>query len=59
MPALGVLGLIYTIPSLALMILLLPAFGLGGLAVIVALILHAQILVRNVVAGLDGLTPRS
>lgn len=55
MPVLGVLGLIYTIPSLALMILLLPAFGLGGLTVIVALILYAQIiLVRNVVAGLDG-----
>lgn len=58
LPVLGLLGIIYTIPSLALMILLLPAFGLGGRAVIVALVLYAQIiLVRNVVVGLESVDP--
>lgn len=52
-PVLSLLGIVYTIPSLALMILLLPAFGLGATTVIVALVLYMQIiLVRNVVAGL-------
>jgi osmoprotectant transport system permease protein len=52
---LGLLGILYTIPSLALMIMLLPVFGLGARSVIVALIVYAQIiLVRNVVAGLRG-----
>jgi osmoprotectant transport system permease protein len=57
-PVLGVLGIVYTIPSLALMILLLPLLGLGGNAVVVALILYVQIvLVRNVVAGLQSVDP--
>jgi len=58
LPVLGLHGVIYTIPSLALMILLLPAFGLGGGAVLVALVLYAQIiLVRNIVAGLQSVDP--
>lgn len=54
-PVLGILGGFYTIPSIALLILLLPVFGLGQTAVIVALIIYSQIiLVRNMVAGLKG-----
>lgn len=52
---LAVLGVIYTIPSLALLALLVPAFGLGTLSAIVALVAYAQmILVRNIAAGLSG-----
>ncbi|MCB8985250.1 MAG: ABC transporter permease [Ardenticatenaceae bacterium] len=52
---LGVLGIFYTIPSIALLILLLPLFGLNQTSVIVALIIYTQIiLVRNMVTGLKG-----
>jgi osmoprotectant transport system permease protein len=52
---LGVTGVIYTIPSLALLALLVTALGLGQLTAIVALVAYAQmILVRGVVAGLRG-----
>ena len=55
---LGILGMLYTIPSLVLMILLLPAFGLRARTVIIALVIYCQIiLVRNVIAGLDGIAP--
>lgn len=51
----GVLGALYTIPSIALLILLLPIFGLNQNSVIVALVIYTQIiLVRNLVAGLRG-----
>lgn len=57
-PMLGVLAVIYTIPSLALFVLLIPFFGLGIDNGIVALVLYAQvILVRQVVAGLEGVSP--
>ena len=50
---LGILGILYTIPSIALLILLLPLFGLNQTSVIVALIIYTQIiLVRNMVTGL-------
>ncbi len=52
---LGVLGALYTVPSIALIILLIPVFGLNARAVIAALVLYMQvILVRNFVAGLRG-----
>ncbi len=54
----GGLSSIYTIPSIALMILLLPLFGLGPGTVIAALALYALgILVRNFTAGLSGVDP--
>jgi osmoprotectant transport system permease protein len=57
-PVMGVLGILYTIPSIALMILLLPIFGLNSRSVIVALIIYCQvILVRNILAGLNGIDP--
>jgi osmoprotectant transport system permease protein len=52
---LAVTGTIYTIPSLALLALLVAAMGLGTLTAVVALVAYAQmILVRGVVAGLRG-----
>lgn len=57
-PLLGALGVIYTIPSLALFVLLIPLLGLGLVPAVVALVAYAQvILVRNIVAGLGGLDP--
>lgn len=54
----AILGAFYTIPSIALLILLLPFFGLNQRAVIVALVIYTQIiLVRNMVAGLKGVPP--
>jgi osmoprotectant transport system permease protein len=57
-PVLGVLGIIYTIPSIALIIFMIPLFGLNARSVLAALILYCQvILVRNTLAGLDGVSP--
>ena len=54
----GFLGTLYTIPSLALMILLVPIFGLNRQSVIVAMILYTQIiLVRNFSVGLQSIEP--
>lgn len=55
---LGVLGAIYTIPSLALLALLVPLEGLGFTTAVTALVAYAQmILVRNVVVGLRSVDP--
>lgn len=55
---LGVLGAIYTVPSLALLALLVPVEGLGVPTAITALVAYAQmILVRNVVTGLRAVEP--
>ncbi len=52
---LGTLGAIYTIPSLALLAVLVEAVGLGFAPVFVALVVYAQfMLARNVVAGING-----
>ena len=57
-PVLGVLGVIYTIPSLSLLVLLIPFFRLGTRPAIVALVAYAQlVLVRNIVVGLTGVDP--
>jgi osmoprotectant transport system permease protein len=54
-PLLGILGVIYTIPSLALFVLLIPLVGLGTVPALIALVAYAQIiLVRNVTVGLLG-----
>ncbi len=55
---LGILNVIYTIPSLALLAILVAIFGLGMPTAIVALVAYAQmILVRNVAEGLQGVSP--
>ena len=57
-PVLGVLGVIYTIPSLSLFVLLIPPLGLGLRTAIVALVAYAQlVLVRNILIGLVGIEP--
>ncbi|BAU41232.1 ABC transporter permease [Leptolyngbya sp. O-77] len=57
-PVLGGLGILYTIPSLALIIFLVPVFGLNARSVVVAMVLYTQvILVRNLVVGLAGIKP--
>jgi osmoprotectant transport system permease protein len=52
---LGALGGLYTIPSLALLAVLVSLFGLGFVPVFIALVLYGQfMLARNVVAGING-----
>ena len=59
LPTLSVLGLLYTVPSLAFLALLIPTpIGIGPDNALVVLTAYAQIfLVRNVVAGLRGVDP--
>jgi osmoprotectant transport system permease protein len=57
-PVLGVLGVIYTIPSLSLFVLLIPLVGLGTVPAVIALVAYAQlVLVRNIVVGLTSIDP--
>jgi osmoprotectant transport system permease protein len=57
-PLLGLLGTLYTIPSLALIILFVPFLGLNATAVIAAMVVYAQvILVRNLTVGLAAISP--
>lgn len=51
----GSLGAIYTIPSLALLAILVQFVGLGPVPIFVALVAYAQfMLVRGTIAGLHG-----
>jgi osmoprotectant transport system permease protein len=57
-PVLGISGILYTIPSLALFAFLAPYTGLRQETVLIGLVLYALlILVRNILAGLEGLPP--
>ncbi|MEN9203610.1 MAG: ABC transporter permease [Thermostichus sp. DG_1_6_bins_120] len=57
-PVMGTLSILYTVPSLALIILLVPFFGLNARSVIVAMVLYTQvILVRHISVGLDSIQP--
>jgi len=52
---LGALGALYTIPSLALLAVLVEFVGLGSAPIFVALVVYAQfMLARNVAAGIGG-----
>ena len=54
-PVLGVTGILFTIPSLALFALLVPFTGLSRTTAEVGLVAYTLlILVRNILAGLDG-----
>ena len=54
----GTLGAIYTIPSLAVLALLVEAVGLGPAPIFIALIAYGQfMLVRNVIAGVLSVDP--
>ena len=55
-PVTGFLGLVYTIPSMALYAALIPYTGLGTTTATIGLVAYAQmILVRNVVAAIHGI----
>jgi osmoprotectant transport system permease protein len=57
-PVTTVLGIIYTIPSMALYAALIPYTGLGVTTATIGLVAYAQmILVRNVVAAIKGIDP--
>jgi osmoprotectant transport system permease protein len=57
-PIVAVLNVIYTIPSLALFALLIPALGLGFWTAVAGLAAYGQmILVRNTMAALAGVDP--
>jgi osmoprotectant transport system permease protein len=57
-PVLGLVGVFQTIPSLALLGLLIPVLGIGAKPALVALYLYALLpIVRNTFAGLDSIDP--
>lgn len=57
-PILTSSGVLYTVPSLALFAILIPYTGLGASTAIVALVLYSLLaIVRNTVAGIDGVPP--
>ena len=54
-PILGLTGILYTLPSLAVFFLLLPITGRGTLTAVIALTAYTlQIIFRNIVIGLDN-----
>ena len=57
-PVLAILGVFYTIPSIALFALLIPYTGLTAVTAEIGLIGYTVlILVRNVIVGLEGVPP--
>ncbi len=57
-PILTVLGIAYTIPSLVVLVFLIPSQGIGNRPILITLVMYAQFfLVRNIVAGLRGVSP--
>jgi len=58
LPVMGILSILYTVPSLALIILLVPWFGLNARSVVVAMVIYTQvILVRHFCVGLRSVEP--
>ncbi|MDP9416663.1 MAG: ABC transporter permease [Actinomycetota bacterium] len=54
-PIVGLAGVLYTIPSLALFAVLAPFTGIAAHTVLIGLVVYALlVLVRNTIAGLDG-----
>ncbi len=57
-PVLAVSGVVYTIPSLALIAFLVPYTGLSRTTALLGLVGYTVlVLVRNILAGLDGVPP--
>lgn len=57
-PIVTILGVAYTIPSLVVLVFLIPSQGIGDRPILIMLVLYAQFfLVRNIVAGLRGVEP--
>lgn len=54
----GAVGILQTIPSLALLALMIPFFGIGFKPAVIALFLYALLpIVRNTYIGVRGVTP--
>lgn len=52
---LGLLSIVYSIPSLAMLAILIPVTGLGRTTAVIVLVIYNQyLLLRNFLAGLDG-----
>jgi osmoprotectant transport system permease protein len=57
-PIVGITGLLYTVPSLALFPFFIPLTGLSDLTAEIPLVLYSLLIfVRNIVAGLDAVPP--
>lgn len=57
-PIIGISGIIYTIPSLALFGMLIPFTGIGMKPALIALILYSQLaLIRNTYVGIVNIDP--
>ena len=57
-PILGLSGVLYTIPSLALFAILAPFTGIGRTTVLIGLVAYALlVLVRNILVGLQSVDP--
>lgn len=58
--ALGVAGVMQTVPSIALLAFMLPLFGIGAKTAIAALFLYGLLpILRNTVTGLRGVDPQA
>jgi osmoprotectant transport system permease protein len=59
-PITGVTGVMYTIPSLSLFFLLQPITGRGDTTALIALVSYTLLIIfRNVIAGLDNVSPET
>ncbi len=57
-PILTLVGILYTIPSLAFLAFLIPSAGIGRKPALIILVVYAQVfLVRNIITGLNGVNP--
>lgn len=57
-PVLTIAGIIYTVPSLAMFVLMIPLLGIGFWSAVVALILYSLlVLIRNTAVGIDSVDP--
>lgn len=57
-PVIGIAGIIYTIPSLALFGMLIPFIGIGIKPTLIALVLYSQLaLIRNTFVGIVHIDP--
>jgi len=58
LPVISIAGVLYSIPSVALLAVLVPTVGLNETTVIIALVAYAQIvLIRNFVAAIRAVDP--
>jgi osmoprotectant transport system permease protein len=55
---LGIAGVLQTVPSIALLGFMIPAFGIGATPAIVALLIYALLpIIRNTYTGITGVSP--